>query len=165
VIHSRTATCARRLCVPDGQTPGKAPVCDESPVARSLRTRRPLRVIGVLPRKGEHEGMDQEDVVIALGQLSEYRHQWFQAAFSDLNANLNPAESGQYADRLYPNQQKPPLTRSPSPIQAADSQSWYASRTGRHLYFGEFAGRDSTAMAQSRSCYANGKSACATTSR
>jgi ABC-type antimicrobial peptide transport system permease subunit len=114
----RTAACVCLL----GQTPGRHLFGDESPVGKTVRVNRvPLRVVGVLPRKGANMmGMDQDDVVIAPWTTVKYRINGSKLAFSDLNAAMNPASQVNTLSRVYPNQQTP-LYPQPTPTQAADT--------------------------------------------
>jgi ABC-type antimicrobial peptide transport system permease subunit len=107
-----------------GQTPLHALFDDASPIGKEVRVRGvPLRVIGVLPRKGASMlGLDQDDVILAPWTTVKFRINGSKLAWSDLNGVFNAATNLNQVNTLsmlYPSQQAQ-LYPQVSASQAAD---------------------------------------------
>jgi ABC-type antimicrobial peptide transport system permease subunit len=107
-----------------GQTPARELFGDESPLGEEVHVRGvPLRVVGVLRRKGANMmGMDQDDLVVAPWTTVKYRLNSSKLAFADRGVPTGTSTLSQVntLSKVYPNQQAQVYPQR-SPTQAADS--------------------------------------------
>jgi ABC-type antimicrobial peptide transport system permease subunit len=105
-----------------GQTPARHLFGDESPIGKTVRVATvPLRVVGVLRRKGANMmGFDQDDLLVVPWTTVKFRINGSKLAFSDFNAALNPVNQVNTLSKTYPNQQLPMYPQQ-SPLQAVDT--------------------------------------------
>jgi ABC-type antimicrobial peptide transport system permease subunit len=106
-----------------GQTPLRELFDGESPLGKQVRVNGvPLRVVGVLTRKGANMmGMDQDDVIIAPWTTVKFRINGAKLAFSSLPAATSPLNQVNTLGQPYPGQPLPLLYTQPSSMQMADT--------------------------------------------
>jgi len=107
-----------------GQTPARELFGDLSPVGREVRVRGvPLRVVGVLSRKGANMmGLDQDDLVVAPWTTVKFRLNSSKLAIAELPAAAAAASLTQVntLTKLYPRNQAQDFPQQ-SALQVADS--------------------------------------------
>src|SRR5262249_55697994 len=112
---------ASRVCLL-GQTPARELFGDESPVGKDVCVRGvPLRVLGVLSRKGANMmGLDQDDLVVAPWTTVKFRINGSKLAFAELPSARSSLNAVNTLNKLYPSEQAQ-LYPARSPLQAADT--------------------------------------------
>jgi ABC-type antimicrobial peptide transport system permease subunit len=112
-----------RVCLM-GQTPARELFGDEAPVGKDVRVRGiPLRVVGVLSRKGANMmGMDQDDLVVAPWTTVKFQINGAKMAFAQEAVDRSASTLTQVntLSKLYPNMQPQPYPQR-SALQTADT--------------------------------------------
>jgi ABC-type antimicrobial peptide transport system permease subunit len=113
----------REVCVV-GQTVAHELFGDESPVGRQLRmNNKPLRILGVLSRKGANPyGQDQDDIVMLPWTTLKFKivGQNAQKANQSASVKVDPSQQVNSLSQTYPSMQ-PVLYPVPSAMQLADT--------------------------------------------
>jgi ABC-type antimicrobial peptide transport system permease subunit len=113
----------REVCVV-GQTVAHELFGDESPVGRQLRmNNRPLRIMGVLSRKGANMyGQDQDDIVMLPWTTLKFKivGQSAQKANQSISLKVDPSQQVNSLNQLFPSVQ-PALYPAASATQLADT--------------------------------------------
>jgi ABC-type antimicrobial peptide transport system permease subunit len=113
----------REVCVV-GQTVAHELFGDESPVGRQLRmNNKPLRILGVLSRKGANMyGQDQDDIVMLPWTTLKFKivGQNVQKTNQSVALKVDPSQQVNSLSQTYPSIQ-PVLYPVPSPTQVADT--------------------------------------------
>jgi ABC-type antimicrobial peptide transport system permease subunit len=113
----------REVCVV-GQTVAYELFGDESPVGRQLRmNNRPLKILGVLSRKGANMyGQDQDDIVMLPWTTLKFKivGQSAQKANQSVSLKVDPSQQVNSLNQIFPSV-KPVLYPVASPTQLADS--------------------------------------------